>query len=65
MKDAYVECGFGPLITYHANRFYFKIDQIFYSGNMLDAVKIKCVKNPSSDHYPLLVDFVWKEQINK
>lgn len=65
MKDAYVECGFGPLITYHANRFYFKIDQVFYSGDMLEAVKIKCEKNPSSDHYPLLVDFVWKEQINK
>lgn len=57
MDDAYVECGFGPTITYHANRFYFKIDQVFYKGDIV-AKKIVRGKNASSDHYPLLTTFV-------
>lgn len=57
MSDAYSKCGFGPCITYHANRFYFRIDQVFYKGN-IKAVDIECPKFDSSDHYPLFVEFI-------
>ena len=57
LRDAYLDCGFGPTITYHDNRFYFKIDQILYRGD-LEAVAIERGKIDSSDHYPLLATFV-------
>lgn len=59
MTDAYCKCGFGPGITYHANKFYFRIDQIFYRGN-IEAVSIQRPKWDSSDHYPQIVKFVKK-----
>ncbi|MEF9924385.1 MAG: endonuclease/exonuclease/phosphatase family protein [Muribaculaceae bacterium] len=59
MNDAYVECGFGPTITYHDNRFYFKIDHVFYQGN-IEATNIIRGNISSSDHYPLLTTFVLK-----
>ncbi|MCH5319003.1 MAG: endonuclease/exonuclease/phosphatase family protein [Paramuribaculum sp.] len=55
-KDAYRQAGRGPAITYHDNRFYFRIDHVFYRGSLTaDYATVK--KNPSSDHYPVLVDF--------
>ncbi|MDE5650801.1 MAG: hypothetical protein K2I35_07320, partial [Duncaniella sp.] len=57
LRDAYAECAFGPAITYHGNRFYFRIDHILYDGN-IEAVKLQLDKVPSSDHYPLFATFL-------
>lgn len=57
MRDAYLDCAFGPAITYHDNRFYFKIDHVLYRGN-LKAVDIERGRIDASDHYPLLATFV-------
>lgn len=58
LKDAYSECAFGPTVTYNDNRFYFRIDQMLYWGD-LEAVRIKRGDLRSSDHYPLLATFLW------
>lgn len=60
MHDAYADEAFGPTITYHGNRFYFRIDQVLYKGDF-KAVRIRRPKVPSSDHYPLVTTFVWDE----
>ena len=57
--DVYSEVGFGPGVTYHANRFYFRIDNILYRGDMR-AVGVERATLKSSDHYPLLATFKWK-----
>lgn len=57
MHDAYADCALGPCITYHGNRFYFRIDQVLYSDG-LDAVNIKRGDVLSSDHFPLLTTFL-------
>lgn len=59
MKDAYEECALGPTITFHANRFYFRIDHVLYKGDV-EAVNIERGNTKSSDHYPLLITFKWK-----
>lgn len=59
MIDAYRHSGLGPAITYHANRFYFRIDHVFYCGN-LEAVRTQRGRCNSSDHYPLIVNFKLK-----
>ena len=60
MHDAYAQNAFGPTITYHGNRFYFRIDHVLYGGDM-EAVDIERGNVPSSDHYPLLTTFVFDE----
>lgn len=60
MTDAYTQCAFWPTITYHADRFYFRIDQVFYHGN-IQATNIKRGKVKSSDHYPLLTTFKFNQ----
>ncbi len=62
LKDAYVETGFGPGITYHKNGFLFRIDHILYSGNF-HAVATEIGKLKNSDHYPLKATFVWDDTI--
>lgn len=59
MKDAYEECALGPTITFHANRFYFRIDHVLYKGDF-EAIDIERGDQKSSDHYPLLTTFKWK-----
>lgn len=59
MSDAYQDCAFGPTITYHSNRFFFRIDHILYRG-CFKAVDIKRGKVNCSDHYPLIATFVFK-----
>ena len=54
--DAYRHAGLGPAITYHADRLYFRIDQMFYRGD-LEALRAWVGDCPSSDHYPLLAVF--------
>ena len=56
MHDAFAATSFGPRITFHDNRFYFRIDHVFYRGN-IGAYWCASPNIPSSDHYPLLVRF--------
>lgn len=56
MHDLYTERGLGPTITFHANRLYFRIDQVFYKGRLVP-LDISKKSFPYSDHYPLLAKF--------
>ena len=56
LRDAYVETGFGPMVTYNRHAFWFHLDQIFYRGP-LEALSVKKGKIRSSDHYPLIAEF--------
>ncbi len=56
MAEVYPEVGFGPMITYYANRFYFRIDHTLYRGN-LQPLKMTRPKTRNSDHYPIISTF--------
>ncbi|MDE6368731.1 MAG: endonuclease/exonuclease/phosphatase family protein, partial [Muribaculaceae bacterium] len=56
LKEVYPEVGFGPMITYNANRFYFRIDHILYKGD-LTPLSMKRGSVKSSDHYPVIATF--------
>ena len=56
MKQVYEEVGFGPMITYYDNRFYFRIDHMLYRGS-LEPLNIKRSSHDSSDHSPLIATF--------
>ncbi len=56
--DTYSQLGFGPGITYHANRFWFRIDHILYRGN-IEATALQRPRLKCSDHYPLITQFKW------
>lgn len=56
LRDAYRYSGLGPAITYHVNRFYFRIDHFVY-GDGVDALRTWVGSANSSDHYPLLAYF--------
>jgi len=56
LRDAYVETGFGPLVTYNRHAFWFHLDQILYRGK-LEALSVKKGSIRSSDHYPLIAEF--------
>lgn len=58
MHDAYADAAFGPTITYHGDKFYFRIDQILYRGPF-KAVDIERGDISSSDHNPLLATFLF------
>lgn len=57
LHDAYTDAGIGPTYTYNANRFYFKIDQMFYKGDSIEAISTRRGNARSSDHYPLVAIF--------
>lgn len=57
MHDAYSDAAFGPAITYHGDKFYFRIDQVLYRGPF-KAVDIERGSINSSDHNPLLTTFL-------
>lgn len=56
LDDAYRRAGFGPAISYHASRFFFRIDQIFASPE-LKPIEAEVIKTPHSDHYPVKAVF--------
>ncbi|WP_455505462.1 endonuclease/exonuclease/phosphatase family protein [Coprobacter sp.] len=60
LNDAYVSTGFGPGITYYANKFWFRIDHILY-GSGLQPVSTLIDKIKLSDHYPVRAIFQWNE----
>lgn len=55
-KQVYEQVGFGPMITYNANRFYFRIDHVLYRGG-LKPLRMVRGSSRASDHYPLLTTF--------
>lgn len=59
LHEVYPQVGFGPMVTYNANRFYFRIDHVLYRGQM-KALAQERGSLTSSDHYPLLTTFVFK-----
>lgn len=56
--DAYTECGFGPMVTYHGDNIYFRIDHILYDGDF-EATSFRRGNINCSDHYPLFATFKW------
>lgn len=60
-RQVYTEVGFGPIITYNANRFYFRIDHVMYLG-ALQPLSMVRGHSRASDHYPLLTTFIIKDK---
>ena len=56
-QDAYSETSLGPTNTFNQFLFLFHIDQIFYRGDNLKALKTKRHGINTSDHYPVEVTF--------
>lgn len=56
-KDAYPETSLGPTNTFNQFLFLFHIDQIFYRGHKLKALKTKRHSINTSDHYPIEATF--------
>ena len=61
MRDAYRDCAFGARITFHSDRFYFRIDHVLYRGDFR-AADIERNTIDCSDHYPLVTTFVWNDK---
>lgn len=55
-RQVYEKLGFGPMITFNADRFYFRIDHVLYRGN-LQPLRMSRGNSRCSDHYPLLTTF--------
>lgn len=60
LKEVYPQVGFGPMVTYNANRFYFRIDHVLYRGDLRPVMQERGSLT-SSDHYPLLTTFVFSK----
>ncbi len=60
LQEVYPQVGFGPMITYNANRFYFRIDHVLYRG-CFKAHSMVRGSLKSSDHYPLTTTFVFND----
>ncbi len=61
-KDAYIEAGSGPGISYNQNKFYFRIDNILISQN-LQALKCRVDRSiKESDHYPIWAYIIHKNE---
>lgn len=56
LSDAWADVGSGYAPTYNRHRLKFRIDQVFYRGD-IPALIAKRFKGGSSDHYPLMVSF--------
>lgn len=56
-QDAYTETSLGPTNTFNQFFFLFHIDQIFYRGHRLKALKTKRHRIDTSDHYPVEATF--------
>lgn len=59
LEDAYRNSALGFTITFHEDRFYFRIDHILYRG--LTPLRTRRLKVPYSDHYPLSATFASQE----
>ncbi len=55
-RSVYPEIGFGPIVTFNANRFYFCIDHVLYRGD-LKPLEFHKSSLRVSDHYPITAKF--------
>lgn len=60
LRQVYPELGFGPMITFNRDRFYFRIDHILWRG-ALKPLRLWRGSYQESDHYPQLVTFAITE----
>lgn len=56
-NDAYSDGATGATHTYNKDRFYFRIDHIFYATGRWNVVSARRGSSRASDHYPLIADF--------
>lgn len=56
MREVYPALAFGPTISFHADRFYFRIDHILWRGDM-KPLRIRRGNLLASDHYPFTAYF--------
>lgn len=56
LHQVYPKLGFGPMITFNADKFYFRIDHVMYRGNLVP-LKMTRGSIKTSDHYPILTTF--------
>ncbi len=56
LQDAWEQVGSGYACTYNRHNLCYRIDHIFYRGD-LRALRARRLKGGSSDHYPLMVTF--------
>ena len=61
MTDVYREEGSGYAYSYNQNRFYFRIDNIFYKSDIVDAKAVVIGKSKASDHHLMTAIFKDKE----
>lgn len=54
LNDTYAKSGFGPGITYHEQRLYYRIDHIFCSRNITPLHTRIDRSQKDSDHYPVI-----------
>lgn len=60
MSDAFSSVYTGPMITYHADHFFFNIDHILYT-NHIRCLDFRRGNLKSSDHYPIYATFTIKK----
>lgn len=60
MKEVYPALAFGPTISFHADRFYFRIDHVLWRGGM-KPLRMWRGNLLSSDHYPFTTVFTLTE----
>jgi endonuclease/exonuclease/phosphatase (EEP) superfamily protein YafD len=56
LRDAWADVGCGYAPTYNRHRLKYRIDHIFYRGD-IPALTAKRIKGGTSDHYPIMVSF--------
>jgi endonuclease/exonuclease/phosphatase (EEP) superfamily protein YafD len=56
LKDAWADSGRGYAYTYNRHSLRYRIDQVFYRGDVR-ALHAERLVGGSSDHYPLVVSF--------
>ena len=56
-SDAYTDAGVGYAHTYNRNRFYFRIDNIFYDDRLVEAEACRVGTSKASDHHSVTAIF--------
>ena len=56
-SDAYTDAGVGYAHTYNRNRFYFRIDNIFYDDRLVEAKACRVGTSKASDHHSVTATF--------
>lgn len=61
LQDVYTQLCWGPGWTFFTNNMYFRIDHVLYRGDMRPVKMVRGTRK-TSDHLPLLVDFLFNEK---